>query len=231
MGWDRSGGGENPAALAAPGWTASVAGYAPFGLEGLRVTEAVAAWDHARWGLSGSYRGAFTEVGSGGPSAMAVGLQSAVNLKQVVTTGISGYYRAEPGSAAVTGTWGILWRPKPWGSLGGFWAAEETPWGGATRAGLGVEGGSRFRGIGWRLCVESVYARERWETRFGTGLQLHALLSLYAGWDRSRETAALGVRFGIGDWEAFSAMRRHAALGGTSVQGIRWRSPPRQATP
>jgi len=32
----------------------------------------------------------------------------------------------------------------------------------------------------------------------------------------------LGVRFGFGDWEGFSAMRRHAALGGTSLQGLRW---------
>ena len=36
--WDRLGG-DNPAALGPPGWSASLAGYAPFGLEDLSVLE------------------------------------------------------------------------------------------------------------------------------------------------------------------------------------------------
>jgi hypothetical protein len=54
-------------------------------------------------------------------------------------------------------------------------------------------------------------------------LRLHPLLSVHAGLAPSRATASLGVRFGAGAWEGFSALRRHGALGGTPVQGVRWR--------
>jgi hypothetical protein len=223
LGWDRSGGGENPAVLGGPGWTVAVAGYAPFGLSDLRVVEASAAWDRARWGLSASYQGMVArEDGNREAAGTGIGVQSAVKLRPGLTTGISGAYRAQPGNAGARAGWGLLWRPRPWGALGGFWSAEETRWGREARAGIGADAGSGFSGIAWRVGAEALREGARWETRFATGLHLHALLSLYAGWDPPRRTVALGVRFGIGDWEGHSAMRRHAALGGTSVQGIRW---------
>ncbi len=233
-GWDRSGGGDNPATLGAPGWTAGVAAYAPFGIEGLRVAEASVAWDRARWGLSGSYTGMFAQGsegsgggdGVGGVQATGVGLQSAMRLGRGLTLGVAGDYHTEPGVGGAGGAVGLLWRPQSWGSLGAFWNRETSTWGDAMRAGAGAEGGFDFFGVAWRLCAEAIYASEQsggeWAFRFATGLRLHPLLSIYAGLDPARETAALGVRFGIGDWEGFSAMRRHRSLGGTTVQGIRW---------
>jgi hypothetical protein len=101
------------------------------------------------------------------------------------------------------------------------------------RAGLGADAGMRFgRGYAWRVCIERFLGiadggtgeNERQdEWRFGAGLQFHPLLSVQAGLAPRHLTAALGVRFGMGDWEGFSAVRRHAALGGTSIQGLRWR--------
>jgi hypothetical protein len=190
----------------------------------VRVTEALVAWDRARWGLSAVYRGLIAEEPGG--VAAGIGLQSALKLGRGWTTGIAADYRAEPGSVGAGGSLGLLWRPRSWGSLGAFGGFEDSPWGLATRAGAGADGGVRLAGMAWRLCAEALYARAgergRWETRFATGVRLHALLSVYAGWDPPREMAALGVRFGIGDWEGFSAMRRHASLGGSSLQGIRW---------
>jgi hypothetical protein len=228
LGWDRSGG-ENPAVLGGPGWTFAVAGYAPFGLEDLRLTEATAAWDHERWGVSASYRGMFApgEDRNGEAAGAGIGVQSVMKLPIGIgglTTGIEGVYQAEPGNEGAEARWGLLWRPRPWGTLGGFWSARETQWGRYARGGIGVDGGFRFSGMAWRLGAEALRARARWETRFAAGVHPHALLALYLGWDPPRRTAALGVRFGIGGWEGFSAMRRHAALGGTSVQGIRWRN-------
>src|SRR6185312_12748997 len=100
-----------------------------------------------------------------------------------------------------------------------------------TRAGFGWEGGGTFSWAAWRACVEALYARregsprgvpEGWGYRFAGALRLHSLLSIQAGFVPRLETASLGVRFGFGDWEGFSAMRRHEALGGTSLQGLRW---------
>jgi hypothetical protein len=227
LGWDRSVG-ENPAVLGRPGWSVAVAGYAPFGLADLRRVDASAAWDRERWGLSASYGGTFApEAGRTGEVAdAALGFQSAMKLRQGLTAGIAGLYQAAPGNSGAGIAGGLLWRPRPWGGLGGFWSAEETRWGREARAGIGVDGGFGFSGMAVRLGAEALHGGARWETRFAAGLQLHALLSLYLGWDPPRRTAALGARFGIGGWEGYSAMRRHAALGGTSVQGIRWRDAP-----
>jgi hypothetical protein len=234
--WDRLGG-DNPAALGAAGWMLSAAGYAPFGLEAVRVTEAGVARDAGRWGVSAAYRG--LRVG-GERLASVTGIQGAVRAGRGLTAGIGGAYRAEPGQAAVEATGGALWRPRAWATLGAFaerawrggFAGETSPFGETARAGLGVDAGSGFRGTAWRVGAETVFARRGpragWKNRFAAGVHLHALLSVYAGWDPPRETAALGVRFGMGGWEGFSALRRHAALGGESVQGLRWR---REALP
>jgi hypothetical protein len=219
-GWDRTGGGENPAVLGAPGWTLSGAGYAPFGLDGLRVTEAVTAWDRPRWGISGSYQGIFADGAEVTSAASRVGVQSAFRVggpRSGWTTGVSGAFGTK-GIPLETGV-GMLWRPRSWGSFGAFWQRE----GNRERMGLGADAGTPLfaSGFAWRVCAESIYARG-FENRFAAALQLHALLSVYTGWDPARETVGFGMRFGMGAWEGFSSMRRHAALGGVSVQGLRW---------
>jgi hypothetical protein len=225
-GWDRHGG-DNPAVLGPPGYAASIAGYSPFGLEGLRVMEGDAAWDAATWGAAMGVRALFHEEGSG---AAVWNIRSAWRPREGLSTGGSLRYAAREG-AGLGGGLGILWHPQGALSLGVAWEGEALRTAARGRAGFGADAGSRFgNGHAWRIAVECFSDADReakgWrrgEWRFGAGFRFHALLSVYAGLAPGRETAGLGVRFGMGDWEGYSALRRHAALGGTSIQGLRWR--------
>jgi hypothetical protein len=220
-GWDRLGG-ENPAALVAsgaPGWVASAAGYAPFGLDGLRATEVEVARDAPRWGASFAWRAL-----SGENAAAASMLRARVAAR--LARGASGFLAGgslrldiAPEAAGGVGPedvsfgLGALWRPWPFATLGAAWE-DGVP-------GVGLDGGALWKGVAWRMSAERVFG-DAPESRFGLGLRLHPLLSVSAGWAPARETASLGVRFGAGAWEGFSAVRRHARLGGTSIQGVRW---------
>lgn len=215
-GWDRLGG-DNPAALGAPGWTASAAGYAPFGLEDVRVMELGAARDADRWGASFGVRTLSAGEAGGGVAVSLVRGGLAARLGEHWSGG--GALRFGLGSAAgrdggFGGGLGLLWRPKPFASLGAAW--EEGLIGFGLDCGTGLGGSAS-----WRYSVERFFGEDG-EFRHGLGLRLHPLLSVYAGLAPARQTASLGVRFGAGAWEGFGALRRHAALGGTPVQGVRW---------
>jgi hypothetical protein len=222
--WGRLGG-DNPAALGAPGWSASAAGYAPFGLDEMSVVELETARDANSWGASLGLR-TLSERGTGAGDRVSVSLLRggfAARLGEHWSGG--GALRFGLGSAAgrdggVGGGIGMLWRPRSFTSLGAAW--QDGLVGLGADCGTGFGGGSRAgTGASWRYSVERFFGDEG-EFRHGFGLRLHPLLSVHAGLAPARATASLGVRFGAGAWEGFSALRRHAALGGTPVQGVRW---------
>jgi hypothetical protein len=232
-GWERHGG-DNPAVVGEAGWSASAAGYAPFGLDGLRVMELDAARDARRWGVSLGGRFVFDDGGSG---ASRWSIQGAWKPHERLGMGGSLRVHAGHGNPGIGAGLGILWHPYTLLSLGAAWETSPGAFSGGKprqdRAGIGADFGTRLgarAGYAARTSVEYVVnldddtADERVkEWRFGAHLRFHALLSVYAGLAPRHQTVALGVRFGMGDWEGFSALRRHAALGGTSIQGVRWR--------
>lgn len=240
-GWDRHGG-DNPAVIAGPGWSASVAGYAPFGLDGLRVMELDGARDESRWGASIGVRALFDD---GGSTTSRWNMQGAWKPHEDLSMGGSLRVHAARGNPGIGAGVGVQWHPHRALSLGAAWesspdlveaiktARRED------RLGVGVDFGIRFgaredtrspASFMTRASVEyfvspgeegsALFDDHEW--RFGLGLRFHPLLSIHAGFSPCHQTAALGVRFGMGDWEGFSALRRHAALGGTSIQGVRW---------
>lgn len=91
-------------------------------------------------------------------------------------------------------------------------------------AGFGADAGWAFKnGYGFRFCLESHYQPDQQlDFRFGAKLRLHSLLSLHGGYNPSTKTFGLGLRFGMGSWEGFHAMRIHPALGSSSLQGLQW---------
>jgi hypothetical protein len=239
-GWGRHGG-DNPAVIAGPGWSASVAGYAPFGLDGLRVMELEAARDQRRWSLSLGVRALFDD---GGSVASRWNAQGAWKPHEDWSMGGSLRVHAAHGNPGMGGGVGALWNPHRALSLGAAWESTPDPVESASRygrLGVGMDVGHHFgarpakgspSGSMTRASVEyfltpgdagsALFDDHEW--RFGLGLRFHPLLSIHAGFSPRHQSAALGVRFGMGDWEGFSALRRHAALGGTSVQGLRWHS-------
>ncbi|HEX2613737.1 MAG TPA: hypothetical protein VHO02_09095 [Fibrobacteria bacterium] len=216
-GWDRLGG-DNPATLGAPAWSVSAAGYAPFGLDDMHVVEVETARDAPRWGASFGVR--TLSAGEGVSVSLFRGTLAARLGERwsgggALRFGVGGATGRDGG---VGGGLGMLWRPRSFASLGAAWEDG--------LIGFGADCGSDFGGAGgnaasWRYSIERYFGAEG-EFRHGFGLRLHSLLSIYAGFAPARETASLGVRFGAGSWEGFSALRRHAALGGTPVQGVRW---------
>ncbi len=212
-GWERLGG-ENPAAFGAPGWIASLAGYSPFGIEDLGVAELEAARDSDRWGASLGWR-AFTEAGNVEASSLRARLAARLGAGWSGGGGLRfGIGDAAGRDGGFAAGLGVLWRPRPFATLGAAWEDGVFGLGADLGAGLGPSGA-------WRLSYDRFFGFAA-ESRYGLGLRLHPLLSVHAGLAPARETASLGVRFGLGGWEGFSALRRHAALGGTPVQGVRW---------
>lgn len=220
-GWERHGG-ENPAVFGPPGFGVSLAGYSPFGLDGLHVAGLGAARDAARWGASVHYRGLFDDSGRG---AAASGIQFAWRPFPRWQTGVSAQYRAEGIGRGIRAAAGWIWNPLPALAFGGYREEAPSRFGADARTGIGADFGTRLPGgHAWRIACERHFGpRGHRETRWGAGFRFHSLLSAYAGWAPRYHTFALGIRFGMGRWEGFSALRRHAALGGTSIQGIRWR--------
>ncbi len=265
-GWTRHGG-DNPAVLGPPGYGGSLAGYAPFGLAGLRVTELEASRDAARGGVSLGWRHV---ADKGGDAASRVRVRFAARgargMMRGLSVGVQGdLYRTESASAApsvggetgggVGGDGGgdaataFGWSAGVGGmvalhpalSLGATGEFVPTVGGRGThtaRTGWGISCGTslaRVMGAGafWRMTAE--YERE-WGTvrraeglkpdawRFAGALRLHPSFGVYAGYAPGHETASLGVAFGAGGWRGYSAVRRHAALGATAVQGAEWSS-------
>jgi hypothetical protein len=227
-GWDRHGG-DNPAVMHAPEIGLSVAGYAPFGLEGLHVMETSAAVDRTGWGATVAWRALFEEDRL---RASVTKAHASLQFGKHVQGGGSLAMQAgdgtpERGLGHGMGL-GFLWRPWPTVSLGSVWDRAPDRSGAHDRLGIGADLGSRLGGVrsgyAWRLTAERFFDTDGFsESRFGFGFRFHALLAVYAGFVPERETAALGLRFGTGGFTGFSALRRHAALGGTSIQGIQWR--------
>lgn len=228
-GWERHGG-DNPAVFGEPGLGVSVAGYAPFGLEELRVLETSAVRDRGAWGASVAWRALFAGEH---PRASVATAQFALKVAREWSGGVSWAYHAGDGNPGVVAglgaAAGLLWRPFPFLSFGGAWERLPALRGSAQRAGFGGEGGGTLgaghgTGYAWRVSAEHfLQDRGPAESRYGFGLRFHPLLSAYAGFSPQRETAALGIRFGMGGFEGFSALRRHGSLGGTSIQGLQWR--------
>ncbi len=253
-GWARHGG-DNPAVLSSPGYGVSLAGHAPFGLPGLRVTELAASRDAARWGLSLAWRHLADKAGGDASSLQAqmafrvrpgahVGVAATRHRSEDGIVGGGDRYPDQGGQGAgggggLTSGWsagaGALLSPHP--ALGLGVAGELTPHalGRRVRLGGGVDAGTSLAtwlgpGARWRMTAE--YARE-WERgheampgawRFAASVLMHPALGVHAGYAPGLETLALGVAFGIGGWEGYSAVRRHSALGGTTVQGLSWSS-------
>jgi hypothetical protein len=219
-GWDRVGG-DNPATLGAPAWTVSAAGYSPFGLDDMHVLEVETARDAPRWGASLGVR---TLSAAEGVSVSLFRGTVAARLGErwsgggALRFGLGGATGREGGFG---GGLGMLWRPRPFASLGAAWEDGLIGFGADCGSALGFGGAEGGRAAAWRYSIERYFGADR-EFRHGFGLRLHPLLSIYAGFAPARETASLGVRFGAGAWEGFSALRRHAALGGTPIQGVRW---------
>jgi hypothetical protein len=231
--WDRHGG-DNPAVIAGQGWSASVAGYAPFGLDGLHVIELDAARDERSWGTSLGVRALFDD---GGSTTSRWNAQGAWKPHEDVSMGGLLRVHASDGNPGIGAGVGVLWHPHRALSLGTAWESASDPLDAISqdgRIGLGVDVGHHVgarsgkgspSGSMVRASVEYFLAPGEAgsvEWRFGFALRLHPVLSIHAGFSPRHQSAALGVRFGMGDWEGFSALRRHAALGGTSVQGLRW---------
>jgi len=232
VGWQRLGG-ENPAIIGLPGYGASASGFAPFGLEGVRVSEVETFYDRARFGLSFAWKHLADDAG---PNASRLRFQGVWRTSHAFSAG--GFLSAESDgedAPGFGGGLGVLAHPHRFASLGIVFDNAPDLWGRTTRAHFGIDAGSPLppsfgRRSAWRISAEyahlfgvpSGFARGEW--RFGFGLRLHEMMGVYAGYAPQVQTMGLGVRFGLGGFEGYSAMRRHAALGGTTVQGVGWRS-------
>jgi hypothetical protein len=226
LAWERHAMGANPAALGPAGKGLSVAGFSPFGMDGVQAIESDAHVDGRRFGASLAYRGLRAE---GAGSASAWQWQQSALLRPGWKADFALRFREESGwnGEALRETalgLGFLWRGYRFLGLGA--ALDVAPGSRITfpAVAMGADAGWNFpRGAAFRLCGEAVAAPQAWRWKFGAGLRLHAALSVYGGWAPESQTWAMGARFGMGGWEGFHALRRHAALGGTSLQGLRWR--------
>lgn len=229
-GWDRLSAGANPAALGRVGLSVSLAGYAPFGLDGLRTLEAGVARDAPDWGASVTYQ---NRTDAGRLLAAEAEARTAMRFGGAAGGVALGWRRTGEGrerSHAFATGMGVLWRPPAPARVLGLGAQVRAAEGEPPLAAFGADLSARlpgaFAGARAGLSAEAHFTEGAREERYGATLRLHALLAIHAGWAPGRRTAALGVRFGAGAWEGFSAVRRHAALGGTSIQGLRWRRAP-----
>ncbi len=225
-GWERHGA-DNPAVFSGAGASASMAGYAPFGLDGLQVMETSAAFDRRRWGASLAWRGLFEDGHARASVSRVQGAMQVGDSWQVGGALLIDAGDEVPGIGTRPGAGlGILWQPASALHLGAAAEALSISSHHNVRAGLGADCGTRLgKKYAWRISVERAYFSDAAaEFRFGFGLRLHAQLSVYGGFVPARETASLGVRFGMGGFEGFSALRRHTSLGSTSIQGIQWNS-------
>lgn len=222
VGWERNGLGVNPAVSDSHSASVSLAGYSPFGIGEVHVLEGTASWDGGWFGTSLAYRGL---VASDDVSASVWQIQEAVRLGWGFATGLSGQFQNDEDEQGFGGSAGILWNKFSFLSLGGSVETSPLLQGREITGDIGADIGTNFFGAyAWRFSVEEFYSTYRdVEYRFGAILRLHSLLSIHGGWSPQTETVALGIRFGMGNWEGFSALRRHSALGTTSIQGLHWR--------
>lgn len=222
VGWERLGLGANPAVLNPGTLGVSIAGYSPFGIDDVEVTEAAASWDGAMMGTSVAYQGFYASEGG---ASSAWRLQESMHLGFGLTAGALALFQDDESGSGFGGGAGVLWNRFSFVTLGGL--SEITPvfQGHELNTGLGADIGSGLPGgYAWRLCAENLHGSiHGTEWRFGAALKLHDLLSVNGGWSPDNQTTALGIRFGFGNWEGFSALRRHAALGTTPVQGMHWK--------
>ncbi len=220
VGWEREGLGVNPAANNPRTMGVSFAGYSPFGLDGVDVGEAAASWDGARWGTSLAYRGLYA---SDGESASAWQAQGSLRLDTGLSAGLSAQFQNDEDMHGFGGGAGILWNRFPFLTLGSFAGVSPLPQGMEFNTGIGADAGFTYAGYAWRISAEEFYgSADGVQWRFGALVRLHSLLSVYGGWSPQGQTMALGIRFGMGGWDGFSALRRHMALGTTSIQGLKW---------
>src|SRR5690606_6315530 len=111
---------------------------------------------------------------------------------------------------------GALWHPCRVLSLGAVWESFPDPIDAASqeaRLGVGMDLGISFGARPDKHSPSASMTRasveyfltpgesEPAEWRFGFGLRFHPLLSIHAGFTPRHQSAALGVRFGMGDWE------------------------------
>lgn len=176
-------------------------------------------------------------------STLSVGAQA--DLHRSGTGGFGGGVRETSGWSAGGGG---LWTPHP--ALVVAATGELVPRDGVrvARLGVGVDagwrgthpGGGEGRGAEARFSVEYIHERsipdrppdgtapaalrlsDAW--RYAVMLRPHPLFGVHAGYAPAQETMALGVVFGVGGWQGYSAVRRHRVLGSTAVQGLSWRS-------
>ena len=222
LGWERNGFGVNPA-VSDPGTMAvSLAAYSPFGLDGVEVAELGVSRNGHRWGTSLSYRGLYDSEGG---SVSALQGQQSFLVFRGLTVGLSERFQKDESGEDLDGGAGLLWNLFSFLAVGGFTETSPRPWGRTLNNEIGFDfGGKIEKGYDWRVCAEALYnVAEGFDWRLGTSLQLHSLLSLYGGWSPAAQTLAFGIRFGMGNFEGFSALRRHTALGTTSIQGLGWR--------
>jgi hypothetical protein len=229
VGWDRLGG-ENPAVIGS-GFGASASGYAPFGLEGLRVTEVEGFYDRAQFGLASGWRQLADEAGA---NTSRLRFQAVWRVSRALSAG--GFLSADldvQEAFGFGGGMGLLAHPHRFASVAIVWDNAPDVWGRTSRALVGVDAGTSLPpsvgpAAAWRMSAEYAHlfgvpsGVEQGEWRFGFGLRLHDMMGVYAGYAPLLQTMGLGVRFGLGGWVAHSAMRRHAALGGTAVHGVGW---------
>ena len=222
VGWERNGLGANPAVSDAHCTSVSIAGYSPFGIDEVSVAEGTASWDGDRFGASISYRGLYS---SDGFTSSVWQVQGAARLGWGFALGISGQFQSDENLQDYGEGAGILWNKFSFLSLGTSIETSPLLQGREITGGFGGDIGTTL-GIGyaWRISAEEFYSTYKdVEYRFGMMLRLHSLLSIHGGWSPQAQTMALGIRFGMGNWEGFSAIRRHSALGTTSIQGLHWR--------
>ncbi len=126
---------------------------------------------------------------------------------------------------ALDGGVGMIWNAFSFLTLAGFTETSPRPWGTTLNNEFGADFGVNLKGAyALRFGIDQIYnLAEGMDWRFGAVLHLHALLSLYSGRSPRAQTIALSIRFGMGNWEGFSALRRHSVLGTTSIQGLHWR--------
>lgn len=234
---ERRAGGQNPAAFAPGRCGILLHAHRPFGIGDLAVAEAGASRDGKRGGLGATWRQvgardlflARTFEAQGARRLRLPGLPGRLDLGSA----LSATRREIAGGQAA---WdfrhghGVLWRPVPAFSVGGF--ARGLTWPSGGREGwetslirqIGVEA----RAPGGGIASQSIRFDLRktgtgdWRALASLSLSPHPACEAAAGLSSAPFRFSLGMRFAWGGMAAWQAFRHHGTLGPTWLSSLGW---------